>query len=98
MPKSKTNKKQQLFIDKLIIAVAIVEPICTLPQSIAVFRNHDAGGISILTWIGFDILTLIWLWYAIVKKEKVVFLYQILYLVFDTLVIIGAVLYGGQWI
>lgn len=96
MPKLKKAKNSQSFIDKLIIVVAVIEPFCTLPQAISIFRNKDASGISILTWIGFNILTIIWIWYAIYNKEKVVFIYQALFFIFDSIVIIGAFLYGGQ--
>jgi uncharacterized protein with PQ loop repeat len=98
MPKLKTKQKRQYVVDKIILAVAILEPICTLPQAIGIYRDKDASGISILTWVGFNILTIIWIWYAITHKEKIVLIYQSLFFIFDTLLIVGAIMYGGQWL
>jgi len=98
MPKLKKAKKNQFFIDKLILVVAVVEPLCTLPQAIGIFRSQNASGISISTWVGFNLLTIIWIWYSIVHKEKVVLIYQSLFFIFDSLLIIGAIIYGGTWL
>jgi len=98
MPKLKPKQKRQSFLDKIIVIAAIAEPLCMLPQIIGIFRYKNASGISIFTWIGFDLLTMIWIWYAIVNKQKMVLLYQSLFCIFDTLLIVGAIVYGGTWI
>lgn len=96
MPKPKPKRK--LFVDKIIFAAAIIEPIFTLPQAYVIFKNHNATDVSLVTWFGFNILTIIWLWYAIAHRDKIVLVYQGLFFVFNTLVIVGGLLYGGQWI
>lgn len=90
--------ESKLFIDRLILVVAIIEPVLTLPQAITIFRNHNASGVSILTWLGFNFMVLIWLWYALVHKDRIVLLYQGLFFIFNTVVIFGAILYGGHWV
>ena len=97
MKKSKAFKKQKAFVDKFIFVVAIVEPLFTLPQAYAIFNTRNAAGVSILTWMGYTVMTSIWVWYAINREDKVVLLYQGLFLMFDILVTVGAFLYGGQW-
>jgi uncharacterized protein with PQ loop repeat len=97
MPKHKHKNQRSFFVNKIILAVAIIEPLFTLPQAYTIFQNQNASDISLTTWVGFNILTAIWIWYSIVNKEKVVLLYQGLFFVFNTLVIIGALLYGGKW-
>jgi hypothetical protein len=42
-------------------------------------------------------MTLIWLWYGIVHKEKTILIYQGLFFVIDGAVVVGAFLYGGSW-
>jgi len=98
MLKLKQKPKKELFIDKIILIAAIVEPLFTLPQVILIFRNKDASDVSIITWLGFNLMTLIWIWYAIVHREKVVLIYQLLFFIINCLVIIGALIYGGQWL
>lgn len=85
------------FVDRIIIIGAVVEPLFVLPQAISIFRDKSAEGVVIVTWLGLSLLTALWVWYAYVHKEKMVLLYQSLFLAFNTLVIVGALLYGGRW-
>jgi len=98
MSKHKRKAKKDLFINKIILFAAIIEPLFTLPQAYIIFANQNARDVSLTTWIGFNVLTAIWIWYAYVNKEKIVLLYQVLYFIFNTLVIIGALVYGGTWL
>jgi len=77
--------------------VAILEPIITLPQVFTIFLNKTAAGVSLLTWVGYEILTVVWLWYAVVHKDKLIFLYQGLYFLVQTGVIAGGLMYGAKW-
>ena len=92
---AKTHKP---FVDRIIIVAAVVEPMFVLPQALAIFRSRDASGVAIMTWLGLSALTAIWVWYAYVHKEKMVLLYQSLFLTFNILVIIGAAMHGGKWL
>lgn len=98
MPKPTQRRKKEYLIDKIILVVAVLEPLCTLPQIIEIYDSKDASGVSILTWVGLNILTTVWIWYAIIRKQKVVLIYQTLFFIFDTILIIGAIIYGGQWL
>lgn len=80
------------------MVVAVIEPLITLPQAYTIFSNRDASDISLTTWIGYDIMTMVWIWYSYVNKEKIVLVYQSLFFVTNTLVIIGAIAYGGRWL
>ena len=97
MLKHKRKNKRKFIINKVIFAAAIIEPLFTLPQAFTIFENQDATNISLTTWIGFNLLTAVWIWYSIINKEKVLLIYQGLYFIFNTLVIIGALMYGGVW-
>lgn len=93
MPEEKSKKT----IDRIIVFAAVLEPMFVLPQALQIFRNKNADGVSILTWLGLSVLTGIWVWYAYEHKEKMVLLYQGLFFAFNTLVIVGAIIYGGKW-
>ena len=97
MPKKYTKKKKEYFVDKIIFGVAIIEPLCTLPQIYEIISSKDASNISIATWIGFNALTAIWIWYAVTHKEKMVLIYQSLFFILDTILVIYAIAYGATW-
>ena len=92
------HKKQKRLADKIIYFAAIIEPLFVIPQIIQIFRLQDATSVSLLTWLGFNVLTAIWLWWAILNREKVIIVYQGLYLVFNTVVIFGAFMFGAHWV
>ncbi len=98
MPKKQTKKKNKFFVDKIILAVAIIEPLCTIPQIYEIASSRNASSISITTWLGFNILTLIWVWYAVKHKEKMIFIYQSLFFILNSILIILAIIYGGTWL
>jgi uncharacterized protein with PQ loop repeat len=83
-----------LAVDRLIYIAAIVEPLFSLPQSYHIFSTKSAADISIITWVGFELMTLIWIWYGIVHKEKTILIYQSLFFIIDGSVVVGALLYS----
>lgn len=92
--KKQANAK---LVDRLTYSAAILEPLFTLPQVYLIFHNKTAAGVSISAWIGYELLTFIWLWYGVTHKERVIIVYQGLFAVLQAAVIIGAVLYGGHF-
>jgi uncharacterized protein with PQ loop repeat len=92
----KTTKHARL-VDRATFIVAIVEPLITIPQAFDIFHNHTAAGISLSTWVGYELLTVVWLWYAVVHKEKMILMYQGLFMIVQTFVIIGGFMYGASW-
>jgi len=91
----KKQKKPKL-VDRLVYIAAIVEPLFSLPQAYTVWHERSAGSISVLSWIGFEIMTLVWIWYAVVHRERMIFIYQTLFFVIDGAVLIGAIHFGGK--
>ena len=92
--KKQANTK---LVDRLTYLVAAIEPIVTLPQVYLIFRDHTAEGIAISSWVGYQIFTVIWLWYGIVHKEKVIIWYQVAWLILQTAILVGALMYGAKW-
>lgn len=84
-------------VDKLTLIAAVIEPLFMYPQAIQIFRYKTALGVSIPTWLGIDILTIVWIWYAVVHKQKMIFIYQGLFFIAITMTLVGALEYGGKW-
>jgi len=87
---------QPKLIDRLVYFAAVVEPLFSLPQSLHIFRTQSAAGVSILSWIGFELMTLIWLWYGVAHRDRTILIYQGLFFIIDGSVVVGALLYGGS--
>lgn len=85
------------FIDMLTYGAAVVEPVLVVPQIFRIFRDGHADGVSLATWIGFQIMTTIWLWYGIVHRQKAIIVSSCLFWVTQFGVILGGFLYGAKW-
>lgn len=83
-----------VFFDKVIYAVAVIAPILNLPQLFEVWFNRNAAGVSFISWFGFSIVSVIWLIYGILHKEKPIIFMNIALAVVQGLVALGVVLYG----
>ena len=92
----KRQEKPKL-VDRLTYLVAVIEPVVTLPQVYVIFHEKNASGIAISSWLGYQLFTIVWLWYGIVHKEKVIIFYQAAWLILQTAIIFGAVKYGASW-
>lgn len=84
------------IIDRLVYVAAIVEPLFSLPQAYQIYNAKAAVNVSILSWLGFEIMTIIWLWYGIAHKDKMILIYQGLFFIIDGSVLVGAIYYGGK--
>ncbi len=91
------KKAKAKVVDRLVYAAAIIEPIITIPQAVIIFKYQTAAGISLSSWIGFQILTMIWIWYGLVHKDKLILVYQGLFFIVQGVVIAGAIVYGAGW-
>jgi len=81
------------FLDRLLLVVAVIGPLMTLPQIIKIFSTHDATGVSALTWSLFLILGSPWIVYGVVHKEKPIVIAHTLWMIMNALVVTGALLY-----
>ncbi|PLS80575.1 hypothetical protein CYG49_04885 [Candidatus Saccharibacteria bacterium] len=87
------RKKQLTAIDKSMAVAAVVQPLMTLPQVIQIFTTQNVTGISLLTWVAYLVLGLVFLAYGIAHSIKPLIVTQILWFTVDLLVVVGIIIY-----
>lgn len=92
MEKAEITKRQP-FINRFIYVAVVVYPLTTIPQIVEIFASQNAGSVSLLTWLSYDIITLVFLWYAIENKLKPLIIEYSLWLVAQSIVVAGILLY-----
>jgi uncharacterized protein with PQ loop repeat len=80
-------------LDKLMIFIAVLSPVMTLPQIWKIFAYQNAAGVSAFSWGAYVVLNVPWLIYGVAHKEKIIIINSALWLVINTLVTIGALMY-----
>jgi MtN3 and saliva related transmembrane protein len=79
--------------DRAMFVVGALGPISTFPQIYTIFFHHNASGVSAISWIIYTLLSIVWLIYGLVHKEKVIIFSNILWILMNSLVAIGAIIY-----
>lgn len=88
------TKNRNKWIDKIIYPVSIIGQILTIPQITKIWIEHNASGVSAISWGYYTIACCFWLVYGVVHKEKpLIFSYSV-WILLNLIVTIGALLYG----
>ena len=85
--------KFKRIIDKIILFVAIIGPLITLPQVLKIWVEQDASGVSALSWSGYSLSSVLWFTYGILHKEKPLIIAGGAGFVVNIAVLVGAVFY-----
>jgi len=88
-----SNSKGVRFLDKIMLLIAVAAPIMTIPQITKIYLLKNAAGVSTITWGAYILLNVPWLIYGFVHKEKPIIISTILWLIINTLVLVGALIY-----
>lgn len=83
------------LLDAVVTAVGVLGPILTLPQTFKIYIGHDASGVSLITWGAYVAFSLPWILYGYMHRERPIVITYILWLIVDSSVFIGALIYGG---
>jgi uncharacterized protein with PQ loop repeat len=88
------TKEKITVIDKLMMVACTIHPLTALPQVFAIYHNQAAENVSLITWLGFMALGILFLLYAIAHVIKPMIVNQILWFSIDTAIVIGVLVYG----
>ncbi len=80
-----------------MVVIGIIGPFALLPQVTKVYftHSHHAGGHSLISWVLFAILSLIWLSYGFYEKKPSIYVGNTISLILNILMIIGITHHAG---
>jgi uncharacterized protein with PQ loop repeat len=78
---------------RLLGAMSVFTMMMTIPQVLTIWVGHNAGGVSILTWGTYFFSAVLWLFFGCWQGDKNIYLPCIGWLVLDSAVILGALIY-----
>ena len=86
--------KLKKVMDDAVYILGVVGQILALPQIFKIWLSKNAAGVSAIAWVSFLLGACFWVTYGIIHKEKpIIFTYSV-WIMIDSMVIIGTVLYG----
>ena len=88
------NKPKKEFFDYIVYFFTIATPLFELPQAYAIYASKSAEDVSMLTWSFFLLDNFVWIIYAMKRKVIPLLITTGLYLVIETVVVIGIFMYS----
>lgn len=85
--------KKKEFVEKAAYVVALTGPLSSLTQAWEIWMDRNASGVSLVTWTLFFVTSLIWLLYAIDKREIPLIISNALWMVCEAVIMVGAFLF-----
>lgn len=81
-------------LDRIVFVAGVIGPLMTLPQLVEIYASHNASGVSPLTWGAYALLDIPWILYGLSHREGPITITYTLWFIFNTLVLVGVLLYG----
>ena len=86
-------------LNRLIYLIAVLGPLSSLPQIIEIWvTDKSATGVSLSTWLMFLLMSAVWLWYAVTKRDRPLVISNALWMITDAIVIAGAIYYDNDFL
>ncbi len=82
------------ILDKIVMCVAILGPICTLPQIYKVWAFQNTEGLSLISWGSYLVFNFPLLLYGIIHREKIMITMYVLWIIMNTSIVLGILLFG----
>jgi uncharacterized protein with PQ loop repeat len=88
------KKREKRIVSRFVMILSVIGPITTIPQIYKVWFGGDANGVSETTWLFYVINSVIWLVYGLQIKNKPIIISSSLWVLMDTAVALGVIIYG----
>lgn len=80
-------------IDALAYIVSFLSLLFTLDQVRIIWIEHNANGVSLLSWIFYTVSAFVWLCYGVIHKDRVLMITNILWVAFSLFIVIGVIIF-----
>ena len=88
------GSQSDTVLRRILGAMSVVSMLMTVPQVWIIWVNHQAAGVSVLSWSAYLASALLWLWYGVGQRDKNIYLPCIGWIGLDAGVIAGVMQYG----
>jgi uncharacterized protein with PQ loop repeat len=81
------------LVDRAMSVASVLHPFSAVPQVVSIYSTHDATGTSLLTWVFFMAIGVVFLSYSLVHRIRPLIVTQTLWFINDFLIVGGVLLY-----
>ena len=88
------NSRSEAVLRRLMGGMSIFTLLMTIPQVLTIWIGQQAAGVSVLSWSAYLLSALLWFWFGIRNHDKNIYLPCVGWIMLNSAVIAGAVVYG----
>jgi uncharacterized protein with PQ loop repeat len=81
------------FLRRILGGMSVVSMLMTVPQVWIIWANHQAAGVSLVSWSTYLVSALLWLWHGVQQRDKNIYLPCLGWIGLDAGVIAGILRY-----
>ncbi len=82
------------LLDKLLMVIAVVSPLMSLPQVYDLYSSQSAGSLSLLSWSSWALFNVPWIIYGFVHKQKPIIIMYVLWFLMNMSIVLGIIIYS----
>lgn len=94
MARNTKNLATNRAFDVVLLWIAVIEPLSTLPQIITLYKTQDAGSLSLLSWVLFMAASITWLIYGIRIKSTPLIASSVVWVATELMLIAGIIAFS----
>jgi len=94
MPHGSAATAPKTLLRRLLGGMSIFTLVMSIPQILAIWVQHQAAGVSVVSWSAYLLSALLWFWYGLQQRDRNIYLPCIGWIALDIAVVAGAMVYG----
>jgi len=84
----------EAWLKRILGSMSVFTLLMTVPQVWTIWINHQAAGVSLLSWGAYLLSALLWFWYGFRKGDLNIYLPCVGWIILDAAILAGAVVYS----
>ncbi len=80
-------------LEKVLRGLSVFTMLMTVPQVLTIWIGHNAGGVSLISWVAYLLAACLWFVYGLQKNDKTIYLACVGWVLLDLAVVIGVIVY-----
>jgi uncharacterized protein with PQ loop repeat len=93
IPTAVPSRSEAIF-SRVLGAMSVFSMLMTIPQVLTIWVGHRASGVSVISWSAYLLSAFLWFAYGLQKRDRNIYLPCVGWVILDTAVIVGALVYA----
>lgn len=88
------SARSSTLMNRILGAMSIVTMLMTIPQIVTIWIDHQAAGVSVLSWSAYLVAAVLWFFHGLQQRDKNIYWPCVGWIVLDSAIIVGVLVYG----